>query len=104
VRKNNYEIEYLPSFGEELNEIIYYITYILRNPNAADKLLDNIDKSIMERKLNPEVYEKYKSNKKRKYNWYRIYVGNYMIFYTIKDNKIEMSHILYNKRDMNKLI
>jgi len=33
MAKNKYTIEYLPSFSEELNEIIYYVTfyYTLRN-------------------------------------------------------------------------
>lgn len=36
--------------------------------------------------------------KDRKYNWYRIYVGNFTIFYVVKNNIMIVSHILYSKR------
>lgn len=104
MEKNNYKIQYLPSFDQELNKIIYYITYNLQNPKAAEKLLDNINKSIIDRGIEPEGYEKYKSKRNRRYIWYRIYVQNYVIFYTVKSDTIEIAHILYNKRNFNKYI
>lgn len=105
MAKKNNKIEYLPSFVQELEKIMYYITYILQNQKAAETLLDNIDKAIMGRSINPESYEKYRSSKNRKYSWYRIYVEKYIIFYTVIDNNIiEVSHILYNRRDFDKLI
>ena len=62
MAKNNYELQYLPSFSDELDGIIYYITYILQNPIAAENLLDNINRAILDRCMNPEGYEIYKSS------------------------------------------
>ena len=104
MENNNYKIEYLPSFGEELNGIMYYITYILQNKKAAEKLLDNINRVISERSINPESYLKYKSNKNGEYIWYRINVDNYTIFYTVRDYIMEIAHILYGRRNFDKLI
>lgn len=105
MAKKSNKIEYLPSFIQELEKIMYYITDILENPKAAETLLSNIDKAIIDRSINPESYEKYRSGKNRKYIWYRIYVEKYIVFYTVIDNNImEIAHILYNRRDFNKLM
>lgn len=102
--KNNYTIEYLPSFDKEFNEILYYITYILENKIAAENLLKNINSAIIKRSINPKNFEIYKSNKKRKYSFYKINIKQFTIFYTVKNNTMEIVHILYNKRDLNNLI
>ena len=102
--QNNYEIQYVSSFESELVEIIYYISNILKNKKAADSLLKNIEKSIKERSKNPESYEKYKSNKERDFLWYRIYVKNFVIFYTVENHVMKVAHIIYRRRDMERYI
>lgn len=104
MEKSNYEIEYLLSFEQELDKIMYHITYNLQNPKAAENLLDSINEAIIERSISPEGYEEYKNKRNRKYIWYRIYVGNYTIFYTIKNSTMEIAHILYSKRNFDNLI
>lgn len=64
--KNNYTIKYLPSFDKEFNEILYYITYVLKNKIAAENLLKSVDSAIIKKSINPESFEIYRSNKKKK--------------------------------------
>lgn len=104
MKQNKYDIRYLSSFEEELNEIIYYIAYKLKNAQAAEQLLENISNAIINRSINPESFEVYKSEKNRKYIWYRIYVKNFIIFYTVRNNIMEVAHILYRKRNLNDFI
>lgn len=104
MAKSNYTIQYLPSFDEELTEILYYITFVIGNKNAAERLLNNIIKEIEKRSKSPRSYEVYKTKKKTKYDWYRIYIGNYTIFYTVKENIIEISHLIYCKRDLDNVL
>ena len=104
MAKNNYNIQYLPSFSEELDEVLKYITYKLKNKKAAEKLLEKINNAILNRSKNPENYEKYVSEKNRRYIWYRIYVENYTIFYTVRNNTMEIVHLIYHKRNLDKLI
>lgn len=104
MNQNNYNIRYLPSFDKELEETIYYIVKKLKNKKAARKLLDKIDRVIFERSKSPENYEQYISKKNRKYSWYRIYVDNYVIFYTVRNNTMEIAHLIYFKRNLDKLI
>lgn len=102
--KNNYNIKYLPSFYEEFEEILYYIKYKLKNKNAAENFIKNVENSIINRSKNPKNFEIYKSTKNRKYNWYKIYVGNFIIFYVVQDYTIIVAHIFYNKRNIEDLI
>lgn len=104
MNQNKYILKYLPSLYSELNEIVNYMKNTLKNINAANNLVDDIEKSIKLRVNYPDIFEVYRTNKNGKYNWYRIYVKNFTIFYTIKNNIMIVSHILYSKRDIDKLI
>ena len=102
--KNNYTIKYLPSFDKEFNDILYYITYVLKNKIAAENVFKSVNNSIIKRSINPKSFEIYRSNKKRKYNFYKIHLKSYTIFYTVRNTTMEIVHILYNKRNFNKFI
>jgi len=104
MAKNNYSIEFLASFTRELNQVLYYITFILKNKNAAERLLGNILNAIEKRSKNPICYELYKSKIDIEYNWYRIYVGNYTVFYTLKDNIMKVAHLIYSARNLEYMI
>jgi plasmid stabilization system protein ParE len=102
MNKRRYKIRFLSSFSDELNEILYYIAFILKNQNAAERLLDDVMNSIQNRSNNPEGYEIYKED--RKYDWYRIYIRNFVVFYIVRDNVMEVAHIIYSARNMEELI
>ena len=104
MAKNKYTVKYLSSFSIELDEIIYYVTFILKNPKAAERILQCIQSAIEKRRESPESYEIYKSKVNIKYDWYRIYIGNFIIFYTIRDDVMEIAHIIYGARNFDDLI
>ena len=54
-----YKIQYLTSFSDELNDVLQYISCILKNEKAAKDLLNRIMKAINKRSENPKGYEKY---------------------------------------------
>ena len=79
-----YTLRYLPLFHEELESAVLYIASRLGNPSAAENLLNNVENAILERaNNNPEGYEPVPSKKKRDYPYYRIYVGNYIVYYVV---------------------
>ena len=51
---DQYELEYLPLFDEELAEAVRYIAQELRNTEAAMKLVDNVEQAIQNRLFAPE--------------------------------------------------
>ena len=81
-----------------------YITNVLKNPDAAEKLVDDVETAILERLNNPLVVEPYQSVKKRKYPYYRIYVRNYVIYYVVIGDVMEVRRFLYGARDTERYL
>lgn len=98
--KQKYNLKYTSIFYEDLNEIIDYIIYKLRNKKAANRLIINIEDKIKERAENPISYEEYNSVLNKKHKFYRIYVNNYVIFYIVYDDIMEVRRILNNRRNI----
>lgn len=44
-----YRLSYLPLFYDDLDEKVTYIAEMLKNPKAANDLLDKVESAIMER-------------------------------------------------------
>lgn len=99
-----YNIKYLPLFYDDLDKIIDYIRYELANEIATDNFVNELEKEIHKRAYNPDSYEKYLSIKERKNTYYKIYVKNYTVFYTVKDNTMEIRRILYSRRNFDNLL
>lgn len=97
----NYRIRILPSFEEDLNQIVDYIALTLSNPTAAMNLVENVHKAIEERANYPLNFQPFLSQKKRKHPYYVIRVGNYSIFYVVIDSVMEIRRILYTKRRLD---
>ncbi len=97
-----YKLCFLPLLEEDLGRIVDYITLQLQNPIAAIELVDDIYEAIQRRLPNAESFEVYPSKKRRPLNYYRIYVKNYVIFYVVEDDVMEVRRILYGRRDWEK--
>ncbi len=100
----SYQLRYLPLFEDDLIDITNYISKVLNNTEAALKLVDDVEKAIIKRKDNPLSFEPYLSSKKRENTYYRIYVRNYVIFYVVIDDVMEVRRIIYSKRDRESLL
>jgi len=97
-----YELRILPLFEEDLNEIVDYIVYRLQNPIAAEKLVDDVEAAIEERRSCAEAFEPYSSFRKREHPYYRIQVRNFTIFYVVIDGTMEVRRILYSRSNIKK--
>ena len=97
-----YELRILPLFEEDLNEIVDYITYRLQNPIAAEKLVDDVETAIEERRSCAEAFEPYSSSRKREHPYYRIQVRNFAIFYVVIDGTMEVRRLLYSRSNIKK--
>lgn len=103
-----YVLRYLPLFASDLDEAAAYISSRLNNPAAADKLIADVEKAILERVPFAESFEPYVSARRRKLPYYRIYVGNYVIYYVVypEDDEfvMEIRRMLYKRREREKNI
>ena len=104
-----YRLSYLPLFYEDLDEKITYIIEKLKNPKAANDLLDKVETAIIERLTVAESFEPYHSIRERRYTYYRIYVDNYTIYYVVIDDDpndliMEVRRFLYNGQNRDELV
>lgn len=104
MEKKTYNLTFLPLFQEDLNQIIDYITYELKNPLTAHRLVDDVERAILERLNAPRSFAKYFSRKERENPYYRIYVHNFSIFYVVINNTMEVRRIIYSKRDIENIL
>ena len=102
MAKNKYTIRYTATFIKQFDNILKYFIYKLQNKIAAENFYNEVITEIEKRSESPEDFEKYKSSRKRKNTYYRIYVKNYMIFYVVKNNTMEIRRILYSRRNFDK--
>lgn len=100
--ENSFTLKYSLTFYEDFEKIISYIRDDLENYIAANNLIDTVEKEIYNRLLNPLGYEKYITKAGNVY--YRIYVKNYIIFYTVTNTVMEIRRITYSKRNVKNLI
>ena len=98
------EIKYLPSFYQELNAIVEYITYTLEAPRAASNLLDELENSINNLKDFPLAHRMYRPIKPLSTEYRILSVKNYYVFYVVLEDTIEIHRIIYKKRELSQLI
>lgn len=99
-----YKLRYLPIFYEELYKAVDYIAGDLQNPIAANKLLDETEAAILKRLEMPLAFEPVQSKRDRENPYYRIYVGNYTIYYVVIDDVMEVRRFIYGYRDMGRIL
>lgn len=89
-------IEYLPIAEKDLTEILQYIQ--IDNPTAALKLLDDIDKAISKLAYFPYMGLVPKDQRLIQLNYRMLVVENYLVFYVVLDNVVEIRRILHGRR------
>ena len=65
-----YELQYLPLFYDDLLATVKYLSEVLHNPKAANKLIDDVENAILNRLPNAEAFEPFHSLKERRYPYY----------------------------------
>lgn len=103
MKNEKYKLRYLPLFEQDLIQTISYITNVLKNTDAAEKLVNDVEDAIQERLEYPLAFEPFPS-KKRDYPYYRIYIRNYVIYYVVIGYVMEVRRFLYGARDTNRYL
>ncbi len=100
--RRKYKLRILPLFEQDLNEIVDYIAFHLKSPQAAEDFVEEVEKAIQKRLDSAEAFAPYPSVRKRKNSYYGIRVKNYIVFYVVIDNVMEVRRVLYQKRNLEK--
>lgn len=99
-----FQLTYLPLFYDDLREATDYISFTLQNPDAARRLIDLTEQAILKRLDNPLSFQPVSTKKERKYNYYRITVRNFSVYYVVIGNVMEVRRFLYNKRNIRDIL
>lgn len=98
------ELRYLPLFWDDLNAAVSYIADTLQNPAAATRLLDQVEKAILDHAEAPTAAATYKTTRSRPLPYYWFAVGNYLVFYVVFDDIMEVRRFLYGARNLSHLL
>ena len=90
----SYKLRYLPIFEQDLNNTVNYIANVLKNEDAALRLINDVEAAILKRLNNPVSFEPYHSVKQRDYPYYGVLPVNR----TIKNNKFLYRQPIYGWR------
>jgi plasmid stabilization system protein ParE len=98
------DVKYLPSFYQELDSIVEYISVTLEAPRAALNFLDELETSINKLKNLPNAHRLYRPVKPIETQYRILTVKNYLVFYVVMEKYIEIHRIIYKKRNLSQLI
>ena len=100
----SYKIILTEIFKQEVQEIIFYLEFFLKEPITASRLHKSIIESISKLDYFPEGY--FKINNSKNLNLHRILVNNYIIIYNVNKSKKEIyiSHIFHNTQNYLNLL
>lgn len=90
------EVRYLPAAQQDLIDILNYIKH--DNPSAALKLVEEIDEVISKLENFPYLGVVPKDLRLKSLNYRMLIIDNYLVFYVVKDQVIEIRRIIHGKR------
>lgn len=97
-----YKIEYLPVAEQDLTEIIEYI--LLDNPDAALSMLNQFDESISILEIFPNSGVIPNEIRLQSLGYRMLVIDNYLVFYVVIEETVEIRRILHSKRKYNFLL
>lgn len=101
-----YKIRYTPLAYEDLDEIDTYISETLLNPQAAENLLDEMEKSIRQLEQFPYVGSEVEDSSLADKGYRKLVVQNYLIFHIVdlEQKQVVIMRILYGAREYHNLL
>ncbi len=99
-----YKLRYLPLFWDDLNSAVTYIASVLNAPEAAENLLDKVENGVLSHLENPTMALTYKSTRQRPLPYYWFSVDNYMVFYVVDGDVMEVRRFLFGARDLTRML
>lgn len=106
MESEHFQIRYTPLAYEDLDEIDTYISETLVNPQAAEKLLDELEQSICRLEQFPfsgaEVADSHLAGK----GYRKLVVGNYLVFHLVdlEQKQVAIMRVLYGAREYHNLL
>jgi toxin ParE1/3/4 len=100
--EKKYDIKYLPIAEQDLTEILEYV--MLDKPDSAINLLNQLDHSISQLEFFPFQGVTPRDLRLQSLGYRMLIVDNYLVFYIVLGDMIEIRRILHGKRKYNFLV
>lgn len=97
----NYKIKLISTAVKDLDDIVDYLSKF--SPNSALKQYDRIIEKINTLRDFPEMCEEYKTSLIG-YKFRKMIVDNYLVFYVVKEDLVEIHRIINSRMNINKII
>ena len=94
-----YTLHFAKIFKEDVQSSLYYIRRTLQNPAAADRLKDEIKKAYKKIKDMPFIYPIVPDDYLGALGFRFTMIKNFMLFYIVEENQINIIRFLYGHRD-----
>ena len=99
-----HKIVYLPLAERDLMDALGYIAYTLDAPKAARDLLDAFGETVQRIAAFPYAYELYRTDRPMKDEIRKVPVKNYVLYYAVFQDRVEIRRFLYGKRNRNSIV
>lgn len=99
-----YNIEYSKDARQDLINIKKYIKYNLQEPNIAQKLIMKIKSEVEKLRNNPKIYTIIDDDIIKRLEIRKIIIDNYIVFYRINNESIQVVRIMYGRRNWMALL
>ena len=104
MEQSRFSYDLSPLAESDLDEIINYIAMELSAPQAASRLIDNIQSAVERICDHPFSCPLLKDKILREKGYRLLIVQNFNIFYLVKDQTIVVRRILYGRRNYERLL
>ncbi len=99
-----YKIKYLPVALKDLNDIIDYLAITLCNKKAALDFIDALNLSVSRLYSFPYSCRLYQSQSLLNSEYRVLPVENYLVFYVILENVVEIRRIVYARVNLDAML
>lgn len=101
-----YSIEYLPIARRDMVDIAKYIGVKLANPDAAERLAEEMIEAAEKLTDMPYKCPVYTPVKPLKHEYRKLIIQKYIMFYWVDENKklVTIARVVYSGRDYDKLL
>ena len=99
-----HKIVYLPLARTYILEAVDYISDKLENPQAADRLLTELDDTIQRIARFPYAHELYRTNRPILDEVRKVPVKGYMLYSAVFEDTVEIRRFLHGRRDRSRIL
>ena len=99
-----YELEYLPIAGQDMVEIVRYISRELQNPIASERMALKMIEAMEGLKTFPYANAVHHPIRPLKHEYRKLFIQNYIAFYRVDEEKkmITIVRVIYARRNLEK--